>query len=148
MLPETTIADIKKLVTFAVAGQMFGIGVEKVLDILVPERIAPIPLAPPHVQGAINVRGKIVTVINVRSRLDIPPLDAAQQGTGLTVEHNYGLYTLIVDAVGNVVELPDNVDCDTLTMPDKQWRDIALGIIKMQDAVVVVMDVDRFLRLL
>jgi purine-binding chemotaxis protein CheW len=146
MLRETTIADIRKLVTFTVADQVFGISVDKVIDILVPERIAPIPLAPPHVQGAINVRGKIVTVIDVRARLNLPPLDAHQR-TGLTVEHNYGLYTLIVDNVGDVVELPDDVGTDTLTMPDRQWRDIAIGIIKMQDAVVVVMDVDRFLKL-
>jgi purine-binding chemotaxis protein CheW len=147
MLRETTIADIRKLVTFTVADQVFGISVDKVIDILVPERIAPIPLAPPHVHGAINVRGKIVTVIDVRARLNLPPLDAAHQRTGLTVEHNYGLYTLIVDSVGDVVELPDDVGTDTLTMPDRQWRDIAIGIIKMQDAVVVVMDVDRFLKL-
>ncbi len=147
MSTELTIAEVRKLVTFSVAGQMFGIAVEKVLDILVPQRIAPIPLAPSHVQGAINVRGKIVTVIDVRSRLNLPPLAAGEEGTGLTVEHNYGLYTLIVDRVGDVVELPDNIECDTLAMPDRQWRDIALGIIKMQDAVVVVMNVDRVLKL-
>jgi purine-binding chemotaxis protein CheW len=148
MQRETTIQDVKQLVTFTVAGQLFGISVDKVQDILVPERIAPIPLAPPHVQGAINVRGKIVTVIDVRSRLDLPPFAADHRGTALTVEHNYGLYTLIVDKVGDVVEVPADIDADTMTMPDKQWRDISMGIIKMQDAVVVVMDVDRFLRLI
>lgn len=148
MQREITIQDVKKLVTFTVAGQLFGISVDKVQDILVPERIAPIPLAPPHVTGAINVRGKIVTVIDVRSRLQLPALAADHQGTALTVEHNYGLYTLIVDKVGDVVDVPASVDGDKMTMPDRQWRDISIGIIKMQDAVIVVMDVDRFLRLI
>lgn len=146
MLTETPIADFKKLVTFTVADQLFGIGVDKVIDILVPERIAPIPLAPPHVLGAINVRGKIVTVVDVRARLGLPSADPVVRGTGLTVEHNCGLYTLSVDKVGDVVELPSGAESNTLTMPDRQWRDIAMGIIKMQEAVVVVMDVDRFLR--
>ncbi|MFO1154480.1 MAG: chemotaxis protein CheW [Rhodospirillales bacterium] len=147
MLRGTTIADIRKLVTFTVADQLFGISVDKVIDILVPDRIAPIPLAPAHVEGAINVRGKIVTVIDVRTRLNLPPLNAPHQATGLTVENNYGLYTLIVDKVGDVVDLPEDVGADMMSMPDRQWRDIAIGIIKMHEAVVVVMDVDRFLKL-
>jgi purine-binding chemotaxis protein CheW len=147
MLREMTTGEIRTLVTFTVADQLFGVSVDKVLDILVPERIAPIPLAPSHVQGAVNVRGKIVTVIDVRARLNLPLLNAPHPRTGLTVEHNYGLYTLIVDKVGDVVELADDVAADTLSMPDRQWRHIAIGLIKMQDAVVVVMDVDRFLKL-
>lgn len=148
MQRDTPLHTLQQLVTFSVGGQVFGIDVDKVQDILVPERIAPIPLAPPHVQGAINVRGKIVTVIDVRSRLGLPALAVGHPGTALTVEHNYGLYTLIVDKVGDVVALPETTAEDTVAMPDKAWRDIAMGLIKMQDAVIVVMDVDRFLRLI
>ena len=136
-----------KLVTFTVADQLFGISINKVQDILVPERIAPIPLAPAQVRGAINVRGKIVTVIDVRRRLDLPPVGDAQKGTALTVEHNSGLYTLLVDKVGDVVDVPETGDSDSVSIPDRQWRDFATGIIKMDDSVVVVMDVDRFLAL-
>jgi purine-binding chemotaxis protein CheW len=146
MLGETAITDIRKLVTFTVADQMFGIGVDKVIDILSPARLAPIPLAPPHVLGAINVRGKIVTVIDVRTRLNLPPAEPGSRRTGLTVDHDSGIYTLLVDTVGDVVELADDIAADTLSMPDRQWRDIAACIIKMQE-VVVVMDVDRFLKL-
>lgn len=143
----TSNSQVKKLVTFTVADQLFGITINKVQDILVPERIAPIPLAPTQVCGAINVRGKIVTVIDVRRRLDLEQAPETQTGTALTVEHNSGLYTLLVDKVGDVVEVPDLGDVDSLTMPDRQWRDIATGIVKMEDAVIVVMDVDRFLAL-
>ena len=136
-----------KLVTFTVADQLFGISINKVQDILVPERIAPIPLAPAQVRGAINVRGKIVTVIDVRSRLDLAPVGDAHKGTALTVEHNSGLYTLLVDKVGDVVDVPETGDGDSVSIPDRQWRDFATGIIKMDDSVVVVMDVDRFLAL-
>jgi Chemotaxis signal transduction protein len=143
----TSVSQVKKLVTFTVADQLFGISINKVQDILVPERIAPIPLAPVQVRGAINVRGKIVTVIDVRTRLDLEPAPDLHGGTALTVEHNSGLYTLLVDKVGDVVEVPDLSDSDTLAMPDRQWRDIATGIVKMEDSVIVVMDTDRFLAL-
>ncbi len=139
--------QMDKLVTFTVADQLFGIRINKVQDILVPERIAPIPLAPSQVRGAINVRGKIVTVIDVRSRLNLEGERTTEHGTALTVEHNSALYTLLVDKVGDVVEVPDMGDGTTLAMPDRQWRDIAVGIVKMEESVIVVMDVDRFLAL-
>lgn len=147
METTTSVSQTKKLVTFTVADQLFGISINKVQDILVPERIAPIPLAPTQVRGAINVRGKIVTVIDVRARLELDPAADADKGTALTVEHNSGLYTLLVDKVGDVVEVPDSDGSVTFAMPDRQWRDIAAGIVKMEDAVIVVMDVDRFLAL-
>ncbi len=63
--------DLEDFVTFFIDNQMFGIPVLKVQDILTPDRIAPIPLAPPEVRGSINLRGRIVTVIDVRVRLGL-----------------------------------------------------------------------------
>ncbi len=63
--------DLEDFVTFFIDNQMFGIPVLKVQDILTPERIAPIPLAPPEVRGSINLRGRIVTVVDVRVRLGL-----------------------------------------------------------------------------
>ena len=63
--------DLNEFVTFNIAGQFFGIPVLIVQDILLPEKIASIPLAPPEVRGSINLRGRIVTVIDVRVRLGL-----------------------------------------------------------------------------
>ena len=65
--------DLEDFVTFTIGDQMFGIPVLRVQDILTPDRIAPIPLAPKEVRGSINLRGRIVTVIDVRVRLGLPP---------------------------------------------------------------------------
>ncbi|NJO56265.1 MAG: chemotaxis protein CheW [Rhodospirillales bacterium] len=147
MHTNVCVAPTNQLVTFFVDDQQFGIAINKVQDILVPERIAPIPLAPAQVQGAINVRGKIVTVIDVRSRLNLEKRSNATAGIALTVEHNAALYTLLVDKVGDVVEVPELAKVDSTAIADRQWRDIADGIVKLDDSVIVVMDVDRFLAL-
>jgi len=63
--------NLEEFVTFNIAGQLFGIPVLIVQDILVPENIASIPLAPPEVRGSINLRGRIVTVVDVRVRLGL-----------------------------------------------------------------------------
>ncbi len=65
--------DLEDYVTFRVGDQLFGIPVLRVQDILQPDRIAAAPLAPAEVQGSINLRGRIVTVIGVRVRLGLPP---------------------------------------------------------------------------
>src|ERR1700687_5191652 len=81
-------------VTFDVAGQMFGVPVMKVQDILTPDAIAPVPGGPPEVQGLINLRGRIVTVINPRTRLGLGQQGADQRrGMCVTVENEGESYT-------------------------------------------------------
>ena len=67
--------NLEDYVTFVIGGQLFGIPVLNVQDILTPENIANIPLAPPEVRGSINLRGRIVTVFDVRVRLGLPRRD-------------------------------------------------------------------------
>ncbi len=79
--------NLDDFVTFFINDQMFGVPVLKVQDILKPDRIAPIPLAPPEVRGSINLRGRIVTVVDVRVRLGLEnrlpdKTAAAAKGTG------------------------------------------------------------------
>ena len=78
--------NLEDYVTFVIGGQLFGIPVLNVQDILTPENIANIPLAPPEVRGSINLRGRIVTVIDVRIRLGLPRRDVMLQEVEAPVE--------------------------------------------------------------
>ena len=93
--------NLEDFVTFFIGSQMFGIPVLRVQDILTPDQIAPIPLAPKEVVGSINLRGRIVTVIDVRTRLGLPPREKSEKGKtgnmGVTVEQDSDLYTLLVE---------------------------------------------------
>ena len=83
LLAEDTATDY---VTFRMGSQMFGVPVQRVQDILVPDRIAPVPLAPSEVRGLINLRGRIVTVIDVRIRLGLKDArEASARAMGVTV---------------------------------------------------------------
>ena len=70
-------------VTITIAGQLFGIPVLIVHDVLGPQRITRVPLAPPEVAGSLNLRGRIVTAIDVRHRLGLPT--RAEEGGGMSV---------------------------------------------------------------
>lgn len=80
--------ELEDFVTFTIGNQLFGIPVLRVQDILTLDKIAPIPLAPKEVRGSINLRGRIVTVIDVRVRLSLPRRENAGNGKnmGVTVE--------------------------------------------------------------
>lgn len=136
-------------VTFTVADQLFGIPVLKVQDILVPDKIAPVPLAPPEVRGSINLRGRIVTVIDVRTRLGMPRREVREddkvRGMGVTVESGHDLYTLLVDSVGDVITLsPDLYESNPSTL-DQSWVEFADGVFRLQDRLMVVLNTEHLL---
>jgi purine-binding chemotaxis protein CheW len=140
---ETT--EQKQYVSITVADQLFGIPVLIVHDVLGPQRITRIPLAPPEVAGSLNLRGRIVTAIDVRMRLGVPKRSADQPGMSVVVEHSGEFYSLMVDAVGEVLTLAArDFERNPATL-DPRWRDISLGIYRLEKQLLVVLDVDRLL---
>lgn len=139
--------DGETFVTFSVAEQRFGVPVSRVQDILMPERIAPVPLAPTAVRGSINLRGRIVTVIDVRTRLGLGADAAADKAMGVTVEHRGEFYTLLVDRIGDIVQLPPQLWEDRPSTLDAAWREVTSGVFRLDEGLMVVLEVDRLLDL-
>jgi purine-binding chemotaxis protein CheW len=137
--------DAAEYVTTIVADQLFGIPVLQVQDVLGPQRVTRIPLAPKEVAGALNLRGRIVTAIDVRTRLGLPPRAADQRAMSIVVEHGGELYSLIVDEVGEVLSLPaEQLESNPPTL-DSGWRSVSLGIHRLEGRLLVVVDVARLL---
>ena len=138
--PETA-----QFVSISIDGQMFGIPVLLVHDVLGPQRITRIPLAPPEIAGSLNLRGRIVTAVHVRRRLGLDPLPADQETMSIVVEHHGDLYSLIVDAVGEVLMLDlAHFESHPPTMPS-HIREISAGIYQLKDALLVILDVSNLL---
>src|SRR5579859_3628096 len=96
----------RQYVSIVIEGQLFGIPVLIVHDVLGPQRITRIPLAPPEVAGSLNLRGRIVTAIDVRLRLRLPKKKAEiGEGMSVVVDMKGELYSLRVDQVGEVLSL-------------------------------------------
>jgi len=134
-------------VTFTIAGQLFGVPVLAVQDVLRPQAITRIPMAPPEILGSLNLRGRIVTVVDTRHRLGLPKSDSNEQPMSIVVPHGDDLFSLAVDKVGEVLSLsPQNFEPNPATL-DHAWREIANGIYRLKDELLVVVDVGRLLRL-
>jgi len=145
---DTTHAEeARDYVTMTVADQLFGIPVLTVQDVLGPQRITRIPLAPPEIAGALNLRGRIVTAIDVRRRLSLPARSADTSSMSVVVDHKGELYSLIVDAVGEVMSLPaDSYERNPATL-DPRWREVSGGIYRLKGKLLVVLEVARLLEM-
>jgi purine-binding chemotaxis protein CheW len=137
----------EQYVSFRVDGQLFGVNVLGVQDILRTEEIAFVPMAPPKVRGSINLRGRIVTVIDVRVRLGLPPREGGKNTMGVTVEQATDIYTLSVDEIGEVLSLPVAERENVPATLDEKWRDFAKHIYQLEGELLIVLDIDKLLRL-
>lgn len=131
----------REFLTMNIDGQQLGIPVLQVQDVLGPQRVTRVPLAPPEVEGSLNLRGRIVTAINLRRRLGIAAHADTASTMSVVVEHKGDLYSLIVDGVGEVLSLP----ADTSTAPpatlEPLWRKHAMEIYQLKDSLLVIFDI-------
>ena len=139
--------ETEELVTMTVAGHVFGIPVLQVQDVLGPQRITRVPLAPPEVAGSLNLRGRIVTAVDLRMRLDMKAETPAEKAMSVVVEQKGELYSLIVDAVGEVLGLPLAEREPQLPTLDPRWQQFCDGIYRLKDGLLVVLNVPRLLSI-
>jgi purine-binding chemotaxis protein CheW len=145
--PETVAlkGDTHEFVTMTIADQLFGIPVLTVHDVLGPQKITRIPLAPREVAGALNLRGRIVTAIDVRLRLGLEPRPEDEAGMSVVVEHKGEPYSLMIDSVGEVLSLPaERFERNPPTL-DPRWREVSSGVYRLDDQLLIVLEVDRLL---
>lgn len=134
-----------EFVTVILDGQMIGLPILSVRDIFQPQTITRVPLAPPEVAGSLNLRGRIVTAIDMRRRLLLEPLDEDAKPMSVVVEHDGELYSLIFDEVGDVMGLPDDrLERNPATL-EPVWRDVSNGIYRLDAELMVVLDVAKIL---
>lgn len=137
--------DTQDYVTMFIEGQLFGIPVLTVQDVLGPQRITRIPLAPREIAGSLNLRGRIVTAIDVRLRLGLKKRDGDNKGMSVVVDMGGELYSLMVDQVGEVLSLPEAKFERNPPTLDPMWREFSAGIYRLDDKLLVVLDVPKLL---
>jgi purine-binding chemotaxis protein CheW len=134
-------------VTVVTGGQLFGLRLERVRDVFVPRGLSQVPLAPPEVAGLLNLRGRIVTAIDLRRRLGLPPRSDGGTPVAVGIEERGELYGLIVDRVGDVLRLKrSSYDANPVNL-DQRWTKVCAGVHRLDHGLMVVLDVDKILDL-
>lgn len=137
--------------TFRLAQYHCGIDVLAVHEILRHQPMTKVPLAPPVVKGLINLRGQIITALDMRTRLSFPPRDDGRApinivvGTGAGVDE--AVAALLVDEIGDVVDI-DPANCEP--PPDTihgAVRDLIQSVCKLEKGLLLLLDVDKATRI-
>ncbi len=148
-LPSVSAAAVEKqsFVTMRVNGQLFGASVMVVQDVVREQKIARIPLAPPVVEGSLNLRGRIVTVINMYKRLALSDANKPARQMHVVIEHRDELFSLMVDAVGDVLSVPIHQIDKVPVNLHSAWRDMAAGVYRLDSELLVLFDIAALMQL-
>ena len=132
-------------VTFKLADQWLGIPVVLIQEVLTAEAVARVPRSPEHVAGFLNLRGQIVTAVDLRTCLELPKREDDAHVMNVVVRDGEELFSLVVDRVGDVVEVGGGrVEPPPATLPGI-WKDVAAGVIRLDEELLVILDVDAVL---
>ena len=136
-----------EFVTFRIAGQLFGVSVAEIQDVFRPAGMTPVPLAGSEIAGVLNLRGRIVTAIDARARLGLPRSTKSRtsQLLAIGVERGGESFGLVVDEIGEVVRLQESDLEQNPVNLDATWSGVSRGVYRLDDRLLVIMDVDRML---
>jgi purine-binding chemotaxis protein CheW len=133
----------KKLCTFLLQGLFFGVEVERVQEVIRYQEMTSVPLAPNVIGGLINLRGQIVTAIDLRERLGLKARATGELPMNVVIRTDEGALSLLVDEIGDVVEVDGS---EFEPVPDtlhEVERELIRGVYKLHDKLLLLMDTER-----
>lgn len=134
-----------EFVTVRIAGQLCGARVSEIREVFAPQAITPVPLARGEIAGLLNLRGRIVTVIDARVRLGLPPRDAGAPCMALGLERGSELYGVLVDEVGEVLRLGADTYEAVPAHLDARWRSMLTGVHRLETELLAILDMQRLI---
>ena len=138
---------VTEYVTVLVGEQMFGLPISRVQDVFMPERLTRVPLASSEIAGVLNLRGRIVTVVDMRPRLGLPKNDDGKPPMAVGVDLRGESYGLLIDQIGEVLKLHDNGSEENPVSLDPRMAKLAGGVHRLDGQLMVVLDIDRVLEI-
>ncbi|HEX5269025.1 MAG TPA: chemotaxis protein CheW [Gemmataceae bacterium] len=136
-------SDHRQFCTFSLDGLYFGVEVKKVQEVIRYQEMTRVPLAPPVVRGLINLRGQIVTAIDLRRRLALAERPADRLPMNVVVRGDEGAMSLLVDEIGDVVEVQE----ESFERPPETLngvaRDLIRGAYKLKDRLLLMLDTEK-----
>jgi purine-binding chemotaxis protein CheW len=138
-------AEHADFITIHVGDQAFGLDIQHVQDVFIAHGITPVPKAPADIAGLLNLRGRVVTAISLRSRLGLPERDARGGTMVVGVERHGESYGLLVDSVGEVLSTPVAALEPLPINFHRAWASVARSVHRLDSALMVILDIDAIL---
>jgi len=138
-----SVEPTQQLATFFVGGEMFGIDVQDVQEVLVAQEITPVPLAPPYVLGLTNLRGQILPTFDLRTRFGLQPREAGRDSSNVVVKTAEGPVSLVVDDIGDVIELSPSDGREVPETVSPAQRQFIRQVVLLEGRILLRLDLGR-----
>jgi len=139
-------AQTRQLCTFVLDRLLFGVDVVRVQEVIRYQQMTRVPLASPVIRGLINLRGQIVTALDMRARLELLPRATSDLPMNVVIRSENGPVSLLVDEIGDVVE----VHQDSFELPPETisglGRELITGVYKLDTQLLLLLDTDRAIK--
>lgn len=142
-----TITEDQQYVSFLIDGELMGVPVSRVQEVLASQQIAQTPLARNEVAGLLNLRGQIVTAVNLRRRLGLPDREPGETSMNVVVRYQGESFSLLVDEVGDVISVDGLRSEPPPRTLDSRWRSLVNGVFRLEQGLFVVLDLTAILTL-
>jgi len=147
LMPVKKTQQVSELLTCRVGQQWLGLQVKQVREVVTPQQRTEMPLAPDAVMGLINLRGRVITQLDVRKVIGLPVRESESFRVAIVETLSGEDFGLVMDEVGEVIELdPDKYEKTPKTL-DRIWQDVSEGVLKQDDRVLVLVNVERFIAM-
>jgi len=133
----------KQLCTFFVADRFFGVDVTRVQEVIRYQEMTQVPLAHRTIRGLINLRGQIVTAIDMRRRCGVADRGDQALPMNVVVRTGDGVVSLLVDEIGDVLEIPENLHERPPETLDGVARELICGVYKLDGRLLLILDPER-----
>src|SRR5919206_1230790 len=143
---NAAVEHLIEYVTVLIGDQLFGLPISRVQDVFMPDRMTRVPLAAPEIAGVLNLRGRIVTAIDMRRRLGLPPRDDNKPSMAVGIDLNGESYGLLIDTVGEVMKLGETTLEQNPVNLDPRLARVSGGVHRLDGQLMVILDVDSVLN--
>ena len=139
--------QVTEYVTVMIGDQLFGLPISRVQDVFMPDRLTRVPLSAPEIAGVLNLRGRIVTAVDMRRRLGLPKRPDGRPPMAVGIELKGESYGLLIDTVGEVLKLADETREPNPVNLDQHLARVSGGVHRLEGQLMVILDVDRVLEM-
>lgn len=145
MSNQETTSNATQYVTVFIGSQLFGLPIEKVHDVFMPDSITRVPRAEDEIAGVLNLRGRIVTAIDMRRLLGLEERAKDETKMAVGIEYKGESYGFIIDNVGEVLNLADDSREANPSNLNRNWTNISAGVHRLEGQLMVILDVEKLL---
>ncbi len=136
---------VLQLVTFTLGNEEYAVDILKVQEINRMREITRVPNSPSYVEGVINLRGKVIPVVNIRKKFGLPEKENDEQSRIMIMDIQGITMGLVVDSVSEVLRVPSHIVEPTPPMASNISTEFIKGIAKLEDRLIILLDMDRLL---